>query len=326
MEGNAYRKEYTSRLNRVVDYINENLRGDLDLETLAKVANFSKFHFHRIFSSYVGEPLGSYIQRLRLEWAAGKLASDPELPVTEIAYECGYSAPAVFSRAFREWFGMSPSDWRGGGWRNHSKNRKVMSNRYQSLSNLRAASEVTFSYSSFRNQNWRIQMKETKELNYTVEVRDIKEMDVAYVRHTGPYAGDEELFGRLFGQLMRWAGPRNLLNFPDTEMLTIYHDSPEITEEDKLRISVCITVPPETKAEGDIGRMSIPGGRYAVGIFEIDVDQYGDAWNSLMGVWLPESGYQCADHGPCYEVGLNDPQEHPEGKHQIEIRVPVRPL
>lgn len=326
MEGDAYRKEYTARLNRVVDYINENLNGDLSLESLAEVANFSKFHFHRVFSIHMGEPLGAYIQRLRLEWAAGRLVSSPEVPVTELAYDCGYSAPAVFSRAFRDFFGMSPSDWRRGGWRDHGKNRKVMSNRYQDLGKLRAASEVTFSYSGFINQRWRIHMKQTKELNYTVEVRDIDAMEVAYVRHTGPYAGNNELFGRLFGQLMRWAGPRNLLNFPETEMLTIYHDSPEITEEEKLRISACITVPPETGAEGDIGRMSIPAGRYAVGIFEIDMDQYGDAWNSIMGVWLPESGYQCADHGPCYEYYLNDPKEHPEGKHQIEIRIPVRPL
>ncbi len=326
MKENEYRKEYASRLNRVVDYIDKNLTGDLSLSVLAEVANFSKYHFHRVFSLYIGEPLGTYIQRLRLEWAAGKLVSDSEISVTEVAYDCGYSAPAVFSRAFKERFGMSPSEWRTGGWKKHSKNCKLMSNNYQELSKLREATNINLGYSEFRNQNWRIHMKQTKELNYTVNVRDIEKMEVAYVRHTGPYAGDGELFGRLYGKLMRWAGPRGILERPETEMLTIYHDSPEITEEEKLRISVCITVPGDTETDGEIGRMTIPGGRYAVGTFEIDVDQYGDAWNNLMGVWLPESGYQCSDHGPCYEVCLNDPMEHPEGKHQVEIRVPVKPL
>jgi len=44
-----------------------------------------------------------------------------------------------------------------------------------------------------------------------------------------------------------------------------------------------------------------------------------------MGEWLPESGYQCADT-PCYEVALNNPEEDPEGLHDIEIRIPVKPL
>lgn len=108
-------------------------------------------------------------------------------------------------------------------------------------------------------------------------------------------------------------------------MLTIYHDSPEITEEEKLRISVCMTVPEGTETEGDIGSMKLPAGRYAVAEFNIDMEQYGDAWNTLFAGWLPESGYQCAD-GPCYELYLNDPGEDPEGKHRIAIHLPVQPL
>jgi AraC family transcriptional regulator len=108
-------------------------------------------------------------------------------------------------------------------------------------------------------------------------------------------------------------------------MLTIYHDSPEITEEEKLRISVCMTVPEGTEVFGDIGLMKMPAGRYAVAEFYIDMEQIGDAWSSLFGGWLPESGYQCAD-GPCYELYLNNPEEDPEGKHHFSINVPVKPL
>ena len=318
--------EYRRRLNRVVDYIDSHLGEDLSLDEIASVAAFSKYHFHRIFTALTGESLGAYIQRLRLERAAGLIVSRSDYSLTHIGMDLGFSSPAVFSRAFREAFGMSPSQWRAGGWERHGKNCKLMSNRYQPISNYRQAAAVEGGYDLHGNQKWRITMQNsTKELAYTVEVRDIPAKTVAYVRHTGPYAGNEELFHRLFGRLLGWAGPRGLFKPEESELLTIYHDSPDVTEEEKLRISVCLTVPEGTEVSGDVGLMTIPAGRYAVAEFRIDVDQYGDAWNSLFGAWLPASGYQCGD-GPCYELSLNDPAEDPEGKHRVAIHIPVAPL
>ena len=88
---------------------------------------------------------------------------------------------------------------------------------------------------------------------------------------------------------------------------------------------MCVTVPEDTPVDGEIGKMTVPGGKYAVAHFEIDVDQYSDAWNAVYGGWLPESGYQPED-GPCYELCLNNPEEHPESKHIVDICVPVKPL
>ncbi len=158
----------------------------------------------------------------------------------------------------------------------------------------------------------------------SVRIETIEPMPVAYVRHVGPYAGDPELFGRLFGRLFQWAGPRGILG-PHTRALTIYHDNPEITDEQKLRISVCLTVPPNTQAEGDIGVMTVEGGTFAVARYEIDPAEYGAAWTWVMGVWLPSSGYQ-PDDRQCFEVYLNNPEAHPQKKHVVEIWEPVRPL
>ena len=71
--------------------------------------------------------------------------------------------------------------------------------------------------------------------------------------------------------------------------------------------------------------MQVPGGKFAVGHFELATDQYGDAWNALMGGWLPQSGYQ-PDDRLCYEWYRNDPKQHPEGKCIVDICMPVRPL
>jgi AraC family transcriptional regulator len=158
----------------------------------------------------------------------------------------------------------------------------------------------------------------------SVRVENAAPFTVAYVRHVGPYAGDAALFGRLFGQLCQWAGPRGLLG-PGARFLTVYHDNPEITAEDKLRISVSVSVPPGTKGEGAVGVMPIEGGAYAVASFELDPTEYGAAWEWLMGTWMPSSGYQ-PDDRQCFEVSLNDPAQHPMKKHLVEIWEPVRPL
>jgi AraC family transcriptional regulator len=168
-------------------------------------------------------------------------------------------------------------------------------------------------------------MKGKNPMNVEVEVRDLPEMHVAYVRHVGPYKGDTQLFERLFGQLMQWAGPRGLMRPPETKLLSVYHDDPNITEEAKLRVSVCMTVPEDTAVEGEIGKMTIPGGKYAAAHFELLPDQYPKAWNAIFQGWLPQSGYE-PDDKPCFELYLNDPKEHPENKCVVDICVPVRPM
>jgi len=319
------REEYTARVNRVIDYIEAHISEDLSLAELADVAHFSPFHFHRIFRGMVGETLNDFIHRIRVEKAAAKLVLNPKKSVTEIAFDCGFSSSSAFARSFREAYGMSASDWRSHRHLQYSKNSKEMSKDGQSVGNTGKDFDVSLYYNQgTNNQLWRVKMK-NKEVRTNVEVKDMPELHVAYIRHIGPYQGDQELFGRLFNKLMAWAGPRGLLRFPETKVMTIYHDNPDITEESRLRTDACITVPQDTQVEGEIGKANIAAGKYAVAHFEITPDQYQDAWNAVYGGWLPESGYQPED-GPCYELYLNDPKQHPEGKHIIDICIPVKPI
>jgi AraC family transcriptional regulator len=162
-------------------------------------------------------------------------------------------------------------------------------------------------------------------ISFNVEVKEIPDLHVVYIRHTGPYKGDSALFQRLFEKLFKWANARGLVNFPETQMITVYHDNPEVTDENKLRISVCLTAPENTEVDGEIGKMKVSGGKYAVGHFELKADQYQDAWDTIYGKWLPESGYQPDDRA-CFELYLNNPGEHPENLHVVDIYIPVKPL
>ena len=215
------REEYLSRIHRVIDYIEANLAQDLTLEGLSSVASFSRFHFHRIFKALVGETLNQYVTRLRLEKAATLLISNPKSSITEIAFDCGFSSSAAFARAFKEAFGMSATEFRTKRPLKESKNSKTNSKDSQILGKTgKEYSELSFYIDGQTNNPiWRITMNKKEEIQ--VEVKEMPEMSVAYVRHIGPYAGDEELFKGLYGKLMKWAGPRGLLRFPHTKMLSI---------------------------------------------------------------------------------------------------------
>lgn len=160
-------------------------------------------------------------------------------------------------------------------------------------------------------------------LNKSMEVKQLPKRSVAYLRHTGPYQGNEKLFQQLTEELCRWAGPRGLLNNPEMMILVVYHDDPKVTEPDKLRLSMCIPVPENTKVDGKIGLMEIAGGTYAVGRFEVGGQEFGEAWDWLYGTWFPQSGYQ-PDDGPCFEMYPEEPQ--PGEKIRVDICVPVIPL
>lgn len=325
----ALRQEYVARINRVLDHVDAHLGDDLTLDGLADVACFSRFHFHRIFSAMVGETVGDYLKRVRLQAAASRLSNNPRDPVTDIALACGFSSPSVFARAFRERYGTSASAWRascrkaaappgresGQAGRNPGQ---AASNAGQADRNPGDAPGGVPRHPPGHIDRRRMDMSVKAQ---SIEVKDLPGLHVAYVRHIGPYSG----VGEAFGRLMRWAGPRGLLKFPGTMSLAVYRDSPEVTETAKLRSDACITVPEGTKVDGEVNLMRIPGGKFAVGRFEIAADQFGEAWDALMGGWMPGSGYQ-PDDRMCYEVYLNDHEQHPERKFVVDICEPVKPL
>ncbi len=159
-------------------------------------------------------------------------------------------------------------------------------------------------------------------MKFSAEVVKLPERNVACVRHTGPYPQ----IGRAIQRIYAWAGQKGLLQSPETDLLAVYYDDPGSTEESSLRSDACITVPEGTSGDKEVSIMKIPGGLFAVAHVEIDASEYGDAWDRLVGEWIPDHGY-AADDAPgrlCYERYLNDPETHPLKKHVVDICEPVR--
>ena len=100
-------RDYTQQINVVIDHINTHLDQNLDVKSLAGLTHLSPFHFHRIFSDAMGEPLAKYVMRKRLELAAIYLRHDVYKPIAIIAADTGFHSSNVFCRNFKRHFGMT---------------------------------------------------------------------------------------------------------------------------------------------------------------------------------------------------------------------------
>lgn len=104
--------EHQQRIARVIDHVFKHSNEDLSIDTLAKVAHYSPFHFQKVFKQLVGETPKQYSLKLRLETAFLFLVIYPRKPIGEVALESGFSSPAIFSRAIKGYFGHSPDQLR----------------------------------------------------------------------------------------------------------------------------------------------------------------------------------------------------------------------
>jgi AraC family transcriptional regulator len=104
-------QDYTDCIHNIQSYIETHLDEPLNREVLAGIANFSVPHFHRIFTGCVGENIATYVRRVRLQRAGYKLRGGA-VDITEVALAAGYHSHAAFGKAFKQQYGLSPSEFR----------------------------------------------------------------------------------------------------------------------------------------------------------------------------------------------------------------------
>jgi len=307
------RQEYTARINRVMDYIGKNLGDQIDLSVMAEIASFSPYHFHRIFTFIVGETPADFVSRIRLEKAAQLLRDDTKSTVGDIAFRCGFVNISSFSRAFRSYFGMTTREF------SEQEKAIFVKDGIRYGKNCKPVSKIGKHVQQVNDQFCSVDFKQLIIMDTKIEIKQMPELHLIYCRHMGAF----NKIGQAYEKLYRWAGPRGLVT-PATRTVTVYHDDPAITSIDKVRQDASLVVEGDVKVEGEIGKSTIPGGKYAVGHFEIRETEFEQAWNTMCS-WLTESGYQPGD-GPTYEYYHNDYNEHPEHKFIVDICLPVKPL
>lgn len=279
------KEEYSKRINTVIEYIANNLDKEMELSVLSEISNFSPYHFHRIFRAIVGEPIGAFIVRLRVETAA-RLLRYSSMPVQDIAYSVGYSVPSSLTKVFRQFYDISPTDYR------NNKNYVIMKP-------LQLATDTD--------------MKAPK-------IVETEPKQAIYVRLTGDYKTID--YCGAFTKL--WAYVKeNKLYTAGIEHISISQDDPHVTETEKLRTDVCLTIHKPVEPKGEIGVKEIPGGKFAVFTFTGPYENLDKAFDTIYRKYLPESEYELRME-QSFEIYKNNPDNTPPEKLKTEIYIPVK--
>ena len=291
MVNGAKAKMYAERINRVCDYIYQNLNEEFSLQQLSQLANFSKYHFHRQFAEYTGVSLFRFIQLMRLKRASYRLAFEKHQRIIDIALEAQFENPESFSRAFKSTFGQTPSQFRQKpqwpGW--HSK--------YQ------------FSIPT-------IERKQTME----IKIVDFKETRVAVLEH-------RDAPNRVYesaSKFIEWRKQSKLSPVKTSGTYGIAYDDPKTTDAENFRFDICGSIKSEIPDNPQgIKAGVIPGGRCAVIRHHGSHDNIDSSVHYLYGEWLPQSGEELRDF-PCFFHYLNLVYEVPEHELLTDIYLPLK--
>ncbi|MEM7532059.1 MAG: helix-turn-helix transcriptional regulator [Chloroflexota bacterium] len=98
------------QMSRVIEYIEQNLAGDLSLDVVSAQFSYSKRTLMRLFKAELGMTFGTYIRVARIIWAL-ELLTQPGVSVTEVALTVGYQSLSAFSQTFRQLVGVSPQGY-----------------------------------------------------------------------------------------------------------------------------------------------------------------------------------------------------------------------
>jgi AraC family transcriptional regulator len=260
-------ERYQGRFARVLAHIEANSETALSLETLSGIAAFSRHHFHRQFSGFLGMSTHRYVQFMRMRRASWRLLFRTEMSVNDIALATGYEGPEAFARAFRQYSGQSPSDFRA------SPDWAEWTSRFRPFIQLRQT------------------MMNTLSTAPVVRVKDFRATRVARLEHRGSAL-------RLGDSIRKFIEWRKTNKLPPHVSATfnIVHNDPDETPPEEFRFDLCAaTDQPILANDAGVAEFLIPGGRCALLRHRGSDDQLGRSIMHLYANWLPASGEELRD-------------------------------
>jgi len=271
--GNLLNRTHITIVNQGVDFIIGNLFEKITVDMIADHCCFSRYYFNRLFKSVIGESLYSFIKRLRIETAAFKLIKFPNLSITSVAAELGYSS-SNFTVLFKKYYGISPSQFR--------LNPK-----------LPLEPESSSILKRIQNLQKSKPLKLLKQMEQYISFETISDIKILYQRFQGNYKNLPETWQHFCKKIEN--------SFPDSplEFYGISYDDPLIVGENKCLYDLCARVTKPSKLAGT-NYKTIPGGLFLFYRFDDHVRNLSQIYNDLLAIWMPHKGF-IMDNRLCFE-------------------------
>jgi AraC family transcriptional regulator len=259
-------ERYQQRFARVLALIESRSDEALSLETLSEAASFSPHHFHRQFSGFLGMSARRYVQFMRMRRASFRLAYRADLPVGEVAWATGYETPEAFARAFRQFTGQSPSEFRA------SPDWDEWHSRFRPFHFLRQTTMTALAAPPL------------------VRVVNFPATRVGLLDHQG----SPLRLGETIRRFIDWRRANRLPPHLSATFNIVYHD-PDDTPDEEFRFGLAAATTGPIAAEGGVRELVIPAGRCAVLRHLGSDDHLGASIRHLYAEWLPGSGEETRD-------------------------------
>jgi AraC family transcriptional regulator len=262
--GNFINRTHITIVNQGVDFIIGNLFEKITVDMIADHCCFSRYYFSRLFKSVVGESLYSFIKRLRIETAAFKLIKFPNLRITRVAAELGYSS-SNFTVLFKKYYGVSPSQFRLNPKLPFEPESRSILRRIQNLQKTKP-------------------LKLLKQMEQHISFETLPDIRILYHRFIGNYKDLPETWQYFCEKIKN--------SFPDSplEFYGISYDDPLIVGENRCLYDLCVRVTNPSKLAGT-NYKTIPGGLFLCYRFDDHVRNLSQIYNDLFAIWMPHKGY-----------------------------------
>lgn len=297
-------ESYETQIQRVIDYIEEDVMERRTLAELASVAKFSEYHFHRVFQSMVGDSVMEYIRKRRLARAAYQLSYTEE-KILDIALEHGFQSHETFIRAFKKLFHMTPREYR---------KQRIATPLYGKVN---VKQRKWNPYLGGIQMEFRLEKKpELKVIGYELKTsnkdgRSQREIPALWEQYLGN-KGYDKIPNQVHQESMIELGMCTDFNLESGDFTYII--GTEVTSFDNAESDmVCRTFPEATYAVFTTPKVP----------HKDMVSSIHQTWNAIFSEWFPHSGYE---HAGVVEFELYDERCHEDKSEfaQVEIWLPVQ--
>lgn len=282
--------EWLNRLRDSIDYLEQHMESKLDIDTAAKVALSSKFHFQRMFHMTTGVTVAEYVRKRRLTLAAQELATS-DVKVIDVALKYGYQTPEAFGKAFQKIHGVSPSE----------------------------AREAGISLKAYPRISFQIQIKGEIAMNYKIVDKDAFKIVGKSTKVTTVGGKNMEMIPEFWQESHRNGQCAKLEKLAGSlGMLGVCMEFDLENEEFTYVIGVEKS---QGKVPDDFIEKEIPAATWA--IFESVGPMPGaiqEVWSRIFSEWLPSTGYEHAD-GP--ELEVYPMGDATDSNYKCEVWIPI---
>ncbi|QUI23414.1 AraC family transcriptional regulator [Vallitalea pronyensis] len=289
---------YYERIQKSIDYIEDNLENKINLDLVVNQAYMSKSNYYRMFFALIGYSVKAYIRQRRVSLASIELVHN-NMNIIDIAIKYDFSSGDAFSRAFKKITGFLPSEFK--------KTKK----------------NYSFERVNIMDKYFEVQDKALLEKYPDIKVlKEIKPMKVAYYCYYGK--NPEE---NAFLVIKEWLKKSDFNNTKqDFRIFGFNNPSPSNPQQEEYGYEVCVTIDEEFIVKDEnIKSKVLDGGLYAV--IGIRPDKNGELGNEIMrawkrfGEWLKDSKYRYGGYQWLEEhLGFDKNYNHIGG---IDLYMPI---